>query len=51
MKLLSHMKYFTIDFLNERINKFGFSENKPRPIDPYVIRTLNTLRLGSLHHK
>ena len=26
-------KYFTIEDLNERIEKFGFTDNKPRPLD------------------
>ena len=39
--LLCHcvsVKYFTIDELNARIEKYGFTHNKPRYIDPSVIR-------------
>ena len=39
--LLCHcvsQRYFTIDELNERMDRYGFTDNQPRPIDPSVIR-------------
>ena len=42
MKLLLchcvNLKYFTINELNARIDTYGFTDNKPRHIDPVVIR-------------
>ncbi len=42
MKLLIiyciHKKFFTIDELNSRIERFGFECNKPRPFDPALLR-------------
>lgn len=43
--LLCHcvsMKYFTIDELNLRMNSYGFTDNKPRPIDSTVIKNRDT---------
>ena len=42
MKLLLcyciNQKYFTIDELNGRMETFGFTDNKPRPFDPSLVR-------------
>ena len=42
MKLLMchcvRLKYFTINELNARVDKYGFTNNKPRHIDPAIVR-------------
>ena len=40
-------KYFTIDELNGRMERYGFEDNKPRPFDPSLIIRL-TLKVGNL---
>ena len=36
------MKYFSLDEVNERMSKYGFVDNKPRPIDPCILRSHET---------
>ena len=43
--LLRHcvtMKFFTIEEVNQRIAKYGFVDNNPRPIDPSILRSHET---------
>ena len=40
--------YFTIDELNERMDRYGFTDNQPCPIDPSVIRNCES---DNLHHR
>ena len=37
-----NQKYFTIDELNGRMEGFGFTDNKPRPFDPSLVRNTSS---------
>ena len=37
-----NQKYFTIDELNGRMERFGFTDNKPRPFDPSLVRNTSS---------